>query len=73
MDMNLKNVQWGEFKITDFFKYEKGDQNNMANIHSGEIPLVSAKKGENGYKCFATQENKKLFSANSLTDKIRSF
>jgi len=63
----LNQKKWEEFRITDFFKYEKGDQNNMAAIKRGEIPLVSAKKGENGYKDFATQANKKLFSKNSLT------
>lgn len=63
----FEQKKWGEFKITDLFKYEKGDQNNMATIKKGKTPLISAKKGDNGYKDFATQSNKKLFNKNSLT------
>ncbi|OXA81259.1 hypothetical protein B0A58_01435 [Flavobacterium branchiophilum NBRC 15030 = ATCC 35035] len=70
---NFKNVGqfenriWKEFKLTNIFNFAKGDQNNMANIEKGQIPLVSAKKGDNGCKDFASQKNKKLFSKNSLT------
>jgi hypothetical protein len=70
---NFKNVEefenkiWKEFKLTDIFNFAKGDQNNMANIEKGQIPLVSAKKGDNGCKDFASKKNKKLFSKNSLT------
>jgi hypothetical protein len=63
----LNQKEWAEFKINEFFKYEKGDQNNMATIKKGEIPLISAKKGENGYKDFAAKVNKNLYSKNSLT------
>ncbi len=63
----LAEKEWGEFKIVDLFDFEKGDQNNMANVKKGVRPLVSAKNGENGYKDFAIQTNKKLYSKNSLT------
>jgi hypothetical protein len=63
----FENKKWKEFKLTDIFNFTKGDQNNMANIEKGQIPLVSAKKGDNGCKDFAGQKNKKLFSKNSLT------
>ncbi|MCU0427802.1 MAG: N-6 DNA methylase [Candidatus Kapabacteria bacterium] len=66
-NISLKDIQWGEFEIVELFTPEKGDQNNMASVTSGVVPLVSAKKGENGYKDFATQANKKLYSKNSLT------
>src|SRR3990167_5723500 len=56
---SVDKKKWKEFKIVDLFDFEKGDQNNMANIKKGFIPLVSAKKGENGYKDFAAQSNKK--------------
>ena len=65
--MPLIDKQWGEFKITEIFDFDKGDQNNMSNVKKGNLPLVSAKKGDNGYKEFARQENKKLFLKNSLT------
>lgn len=48
--MELKNKNWKEFKLTELFEFVKGDQNNMASIKSGLIPLVSAKKIDNGYK-----------------------
>jgi hypothetical protein len=63
----IEEMKWAEFKIVDLFDFEKGDQNNMVSIKKGVIPLVSAKKGENGYKDFAIQLNKKLFAKNSLT------
>ncbi len=64
---SINNKKWCEFNITDLFHFYKGDQNNMANIEKGQIPLVSAKKGDNGYKEFANQREKKLFKKNSLT------
>ena len=63
----LSQKKWKEFKIVDLFDFEKGDQNNMMGVEKGFIPLVSAKKGENGYKDFAIQSKKKLYSKNSLT------
>lgn len=57
---------WKEFKLSELFSFVKGDQNNMANITSGFIPLVSAKKTDNGYKNFALQ-SKKLYQGNTLT------
>ncbi|HHT9079665.1 TPA: restriction endonuclease subunit S, partial [Flavobacterium psychrophilum] len=64
--MELKNKNWKEFKLTELFEFVKGDQNNMASIKSGLIPLVSAKKIDNGYKDFASK-SKKLYKGNSLT------
>ncbi len=63
----LNQKEWGEFFITDLFVFDKGDQNNMSSITAGSMPLVSAKKGDNGYKGFAKQLNKKIFSNNTLT------
>lgn len=63
----LRDKEWKSFRLTDFFTFEKGDQNNMASIKGGNIPLVSAKKNGNGYKNFASQTNKKLYKGNSLT------
>ena len=63
---NNSNSEWKEFKLYEIFHFEKGDQNNMASIQLGSLPLVSARKSENGYKDFATQ-TKKLYPGNSLT------
>ncbi|MEQ9772102.1 N-6 DNA methylase [Pectobacterium jejuense] len=59
-------IEWKEFNLSELFDFVKGDQNNMANIQPGTIPLVSAKKNDNGYKDFASQ-SKKLYQGNSLT------
>lgn len=59
-------VEWQEFKLMELFDFVKGDQNNMASIKAGSVPLVSAKQNENGYKDFASQ-SKKLYQGNSLT------
>lgn len=64
---SINQKEWKDFKIIDLFDFIKGDQNNMSSIENGDIPLVSAKKWENGYKDFATQSDKKLYSKNSLT------
>ncbi len=64
--MELTNREWKEFKLTDLFDFVKGDQNNMSSIKTGSIPLVSAKKSDNGYKDFALK-SKKLYQENSLT------
>ena len=62
----LSKKGWKEFKLIDLFNFKKGDQNNMASIKTGSIPLVSAKKSDNGYKDFALQ-SKKMYRGNSLT------
>jgi restriction endonuclease S subunit len=62
----LSEKEWREFGLTDLFNFVKGDQNNMASIKVGTIPLVSAKKNDNGYKNFALQ-SKKLYQGNTLT------
>ena len=48
----MKNHQWADFRLIDFFYLEKGNQNNMATLNDGNIPLVSARKCNNGYKQF---------------------
>jgi Type I restriction modification DNA specificity domain len=59
-------IEWREFKLSELFDFVKGDQNNMAGTVTGNVPLVSAKKSDNGYKDFALQ-TKKLYQGNSLT------
>lgn len=48
--LSLKNKDWKDFYLSDFFDFEKGNQNNMASLTTGTLPLVSAKKTDNGYK-----------------------
>lgn len=58
--------KWKDFLITDFFICEKGNQNNMAVLANGMLPLVSARKCDNGYKGFV-ETSKKIFPSHILT------
>lgn len=63
----LKEVEWGEFSLRDLFTFERGNQNNMSACESGEIPLISAKKIDNGVKAFISDNGKRLFEGHILT------
>ena len=65
--LSLKNKDWKYFYLSDFFDFEKGNQNNMASLSTGTLPLVSAKKTDNGYKGFVSKEQKKVFRGEILT------
>lgn len=64
---NISEKSWKDFLLTDFFILEKGNQNNMASLKLGNIPLVSAKKYDNGYKDFVAPNNKKLYKGSIIT------
>ena len=63
----LTDVEWGEFSLRDLFIFERGNQNNMSSCEAGEIPLISAKKIDNGVKTFISDNGKKLFEGHILT------
>ena len=63
----MNNHKWEEFRLTDFFQLEKGNQNNMATLTDGDLPLVSARKCDNGYKQFVAPNNKRLFDGNIIS------
>ena len=63
----LMDVEWGEFSLRDLFVFERGNQNNMSTCESGEIPLISAKKIDNGVKAFISDNGKRLFEGHILT------
>ena len=60
-------VEWKEFKIGALFDFQRGNQNNMSKCEDGDIPLISAKKVDNGLKSFIKNNDKKLFSENIIT------
>lgn len=64
---NISQMLWKDFLLTDFFTLEKGNQNNMASLKLGNIPLVSAKKCDNGYKDFVAPNKKKLYKGGIIT------
>ena len=59
--------EWKDFALTDIFIPNKGNQNNMSSLTEGDIPLVSAKKIDNGYKMFASKNDKDIYPANIIT------
>lgn len=64
---NISEKSWKDFLLTDFFIPEKGNQNNMSSLKLGDIPLVSAKKCDNGYKDFVAPNKKRLYKGGIIT------
>lgn len=63
----LTDVEWSEFSLKALFTFERGNQNNMSTCEAGDIPLISAKKVDNGVKAFISDNGKKLFEGHILT------
>lgn len=57
--LDLHDREWKDFRLLDYFRHEKGNQNNMAELRSGSFPLVSARNANNGYKDFVSENEKK--------------
>ena len=62
-----KEPEWKAFHLADLFNIEKGNQNNMNALEDGDIPLVSARNQDNGYKRFVADNGKKKFGGHCLT------
>ena len=63
----LSEKDWSDFRLQEIFETEKGNQNNMSSLKDGDVPLISAKKDNNGLKRFVTKNNKKQFDKHFLT------
>lgn len=63
----ISNLEWKAFSLGDLFYFDKGNQNNMGALQDGKIPLVSAKKCDNGYKTFVSKNSKKLYNGHCIT------
>lgn len=63
----LGGVKWKPISLLSLFEFSKGNQNNMSTLQDGDVPLVSAKKCDNGYKCFISPNSKPLFQGEILT------
>jgi len=53
----MGGVKWKPISLKSLFHFTKGNQNHMSSLCDGSIPLVSARKVENGYKGFITPNN----------------
>ena len=58
---------WRPFCLLDYFDFIKGDQKDMSTLTAGDVPLISAKNSNNGYKAFVSDNGKKIFSGHCLT------
>jgi len=65
--LGLEDIEWKEFYLTKLFDIKRGNQNNMGACKNGDIPLVSARKVDNGYKSFISDNGKEIFEDNILT------
>ncbi len=63
----IKDFEWKAFLLSDLFYFDKGNQNNMGALQDGDIPLVSAKKCDNGYKAFISKNEKRLYKGHCIT------
>lgn len=63
----MGGVIWKPLRLSRLFDYKKGNQNNMADINPGSLPLVSAKKFDNGYKRFVSPNKKGTYDGNIIT------
>lgn len=63
----IKNHKWNAVLLSDYFDFEKGNQTNMGALQIGDIPLVSAKKCDNGYKSFVAVNGKQLYKGHCIT------
>lgn len=60
-------VVWKPIRLMKLFNFKKGNQNNMSDLSRGNMPLVSAKRFDNGYKGFITPNNKEMFDGNIIS------
>lgn len=63
---SLSNKEWQPFPISDLFDLERGREGNMAELDSGEIPLISARNINNGLKGFVSNP-KRIYKGNCIT------
>ena len=59
--------KFDSFLVLDLFEAQKGTQKNMNALLPGNLPLVSAKKIDNGYRDFVESDCGKVFSGHCLT------
>ena len=61
--MNKKKpLDWGAISLDSLFTFERGKEKNMAALAEGSIPLISARKVNNGVKGFVSNPSKIILS-----------
>lgn len=64
--MKLNDKEWKPVLIASYFNFIRGRENNMALLETGDIPLISAKNGNNGLKGFVST-SKSVVQGNCIT------
>ncbi len=61
----LEDKEWKPFKLIKLFDPNKGNQTDMNSLQDGVVPLVSARKVNNGLKSFVETQN--LYEGHCVT------
>lgn len=63
----MNEISWGDMLLGSMFSFERGRESNMASLSCGAIPLVSAKKVNNGIKAFVSSPAKVIRGGNVIS------
>lgn len=66
MEMDLKNIQWGEFEIGKIFKIENCKCSNVSLLQNGTVPYVGATNRNNGVLKFVKPIEKLITKGNCI-------
>lgn len=66
MEMDLKNIQWGEFEIGKIFKIENCKCSNVSILQNGTMPYVGATNRNNGVIRFVKPNDKLITKGNCI-------
>lgn len=61
----LEDKEWKPFKLIKLFDPNKGNQTDMNSLQDGDVPLVSARKVNNGLRSFVETQN--LYQGHCVT------
>lgn len=67
MRNSISQREWQAFAISNLFTVQTGNQSNMTALSEGEMPLVSARKYNNGYKGFVSSAGSRVFPGHCIT------
>lgn len=64
---SLDEKTWDAIELDSMFTFERGKEKNMASLNQGHIPLVSARKVNNGIKGFVDNPAKVIKGGNVIS------
>lgn len=63
----MSDIKWDGIPLNSLFTFERGKEKDMASLNVGHIPLVSARKVNNGIKGFIDNPTKTYHGGNVIT------